>query len=126
MDSLKEHEFDLVPHLECGVGSNESPRSLLSAKWLIRPWRTRCLFIQGLTIPDASAHELWPLRNGGHGVCFFRKEAPEIGMVPTQFVTGAVAMSANACAKFDNLRDKLLTRHSLQVCIHGLSSHGNV
>lgn len=42
-------------------------------------------------------------------------------VMPAKFVTGAVAVRTDSIAQSDDLRDKLLSRHFLQIRVHGLS-----
>jgi hypothetical protein len=71
-----------------------SPPAGLSAlvEFFARPGRAGELGVEGLAVANAAAHELGPVGDRGHRVGGLREERPEVGMVPTQIVAGAVSM----------------------------------
>src|SRR5687768_2874187 len=74
--------------------------------------RTRCvrqLLIQRLTVANTAAHELRPFRHHGQRILPLGQESPKCRMMPTQLVTAAVAMRANAAAEAADFGDELVT-----------------
>jgi hypothetical protein len=60
-----------------------------------RPKRSGKLVIERLAIADAAPQELRPLGHVGDGVGGLGQETPELGVVPAEFVAGAVTMPAD-------------------------------
>ena len=76
------------------------------------------MLVERLTIANAAPHEGRPLRHHGLRIRLFRQQPPERGMVPTQFVTGRVAMSPNALPQSFDLGDEVLAGELIEVFIH--------
>lgn len=60
------------------------------------PRRSRCLRVQRLPVTDAALEELRPVRHDRHRVGGFRQQPPQVGVVPAQLVSHAVAVLADA------------------------------
>jgi hypothetical protein len=70
---------------------------------LLSTRRVRKLAIERLAIPEASPQKLGPIRDGWKRIACLRQKAPESGMMPTELVTGTVAVFANSCAQSPDL-----------------------
>jgi hypothetical protein len=76
-----------------------------------------------LAIADTASQELRPLWDGGHGVGGLGQETPELGVVPAEVVSGAVAMLPNAVPQALLLPDEILMREGIEVSVdrrHGI------
>src|SRR6266508_1292857 len=83
----------------------------------ISPRRVRQLALQRFAIAQAAAQKFWPGRDGHFGRDPLGQQAPEIGMVPAQVVTGAVAVRADARSETLHLRDQLVAAQCFEVAV---------
>jgi hypothetical protein len=79
----------------------------------VMSWSAGQLLIQRLAIGDAPSKKFWPRRHGDVRVNAFGQSRPEVGMMPTQVVPGAVTMATYRGAQLDHFDDQLLLRHSI-------------
>src|SRR6187549_3690111 len=85
---------------------------------LICPWSRSCLPVQGLSISHASSDEFRPFRNHRYGIGFFRQQAPEQRMMPTEFVASTVAMLTNTLTEPFDFLNQLLPPHVNKIFVH--------
>ena len=78
----------------------------------------RGLFVQRLAIPDTALHELWPIGDDWDGIGSLRQQGPQVGVMPTEFMAGAVPVFANAHPQTLDFRHQLFARHLAKVIIH--------
>ena len=76
-------------------------------------WSAGQLLIQRLAIGDAPSKKFWPRRHSDVRVNAFGQSRPQVGMMPTQVVPGAVTMATYRGAQLDHFDDQLLLRHSI-------------
>jgi len=91
-------------------------------KGLVRPRRVGQLLIQGLPIPDAASEELGPFGHHGDRIRLLGQQAPERRLVPTQLVSAAVPMPADALPQGPDFLDELLACHPAKVFVHDAAS----
>jgi hypothetical protein len=81
-----------------------------------RPWQ---LLVERLAVLQAAPKELRPLGHFRERIRPLGQEAPEIGMVPAEFVASAVAVLADALTQPLALDDELFVAQAFEVVIHG-------
>ncbi len=81
-------------------------------------WGVRQFTIQRLAVGDASAQELGPRWHSNIAIDLLGKRSPQVRMMPTKVVTGAVAVLTYRCAQLHHFDDELLAGHRRQVIIH--------
>src|SRR5690349_10547066 len=92
------------------------PHSLLVR--LLGTQRMARLLVERLAIPDATPHELRPLRHYRNRIGLFGQQPPQCWMMPAQLVQRAVAVLADTLTQLPDLFDQLLTGHLFQVIVH--------
>jgi len=93
-----------------------SPRSLILS---VQDRRVRKLPLERLPVTQASTDELRPWRNDDLRGELLREETPQLRVMPTQLVAGAVTMSAYSHSQPLHFGDELLAAEPLQIVIHG-------
>ena len=81
-------------------------------------WGARQFTIQRLAVGGASAQELGPRWDSNIAIDLLGKRFPQVRMMPTMVVTGAVAVLTCRCAQLHHLDDELLAGHRREVIIH--------
>src|SRR5579872_879183 len=84
--------------------------------------RIRQLDIERLPVPDTATQELRPCRHGQIRLDRLRKKLPELWMVPTQLMPGAVAMPANPGAQLFYFRHQFVPRKLFKVFVRHFPS----
>jgi hypothetical protein len=79
--------------------------------------QVRELSIQRLPVPQTTSQELRPGRHGQIRIDVLRKKLPELGVVPTQRVPGAVAMPTDSGAQFLYFREQFVSRELCKVFV---------
>lgn len=67
---------------------------------------------------NAAVQELGPIWNGRYGIGLLGQQGPEIGMMPTQFVAGRIAVAADAIAEFHDFGRQLFACHVGKIAVH--------
>lgn len=70
-----------------------------------------------MSVGDAASEELWPFRHDRNRVGRLGQEPPELGMVPAEVLSGAVAMLADAASQAEHLPNELISRKLIEFCI---------
>jgi hypothetical protein len=83
-----------------------------------RPRSVWKLSVECLSIPDTAAQKLWPVGDREVFRNRLRQKAPELRMMPAQFMTRAVAVGANPRAQPDHLGDQFLSRQGRKIVVH--------
>ena len=78
----------------------------------------RQLLIERFAIPQTPTKELRPLRHTWKRVALLGKQPPQIGMVPAQLVSGAVAMRPDSGTETLDLGHECLSIEIRQILIH--------
>ncbi len=86
-------------------------------------WCMRELSVEGLPITHTTAQELRSRWHGDMGIEFFWEQAPQLRMVPTELMGGAVAMRADAGTQLLHLRNQFVSCALCKIFIHSLSYH---
>lgn len=81
-------------------------------------WGVRQFTIQRLAVGDASAQELGPRWHSNIAIDLLGKRSPQVRMMPTKVVTGAVAVLTYRCAQLHHFDGELLAGHRREVIIH--------
>ncbi len=111
--------FESGPVLEGNRPSSRDANNSLSVGLLCSRSIGR-LFVKRLSIFNAALDELRPIRYHRNGVGRLRQQAPKFWMMPAQFMPRTVAMPSNALSQLLYFFNKLIARHSFQVCVHDL------
>src|SRR6266850_3376028 len=93
-------------------------RSPLVLELLFCSRRIWHLSIERLAVPDAPPEELWPRGDTWSRVASFRQQSPQCWMMPTQLVSGAIAVLTDSSAQPLDLRDERLAIESCKVFVH--------
>ncbi|OGB22977.1 MAG: hypothetical protein A3I66_08080 [Burkholderiales bacterium RIFCSPLOWO2_02_FULL_57_36] len=91
---------------------------MLPGKFIGRTRRCRELFIERLTIPDATPEKSRPLRYDRRNSRWLGQQAPHRRMMPAEVLLRAVAMLADGIAEFDHFRNEFIARQVIEVRIH--------
>jgi hypothetical protein len=94
-----------------------------SLEFFDNAWCMRELSVEGLPITHTTAQELRPRWHGDMGIKFFWEQAPQLRMVPTELMGGAVAMRADAGTQLLHLRNQFVSCELCKIFIHSLSYH---
>lgn len=96
-------------------------RRLLASPIVKLDRRTRSIWklsIECFPILDTAPQELRPGRDGDILRNWFRKQTPELRMVPTQIVAAAVAMGSNAVPQPHHFGNQFLSTPAQNVRVH--------
>jgi hypothetical protein len=97
---------------------NSNSASVLSGSpFISHPRHIRKFSIQRLPVPHTASQELRPCRHGQIRIDLLWKKFPELGMVPTQLMSGTVAMPANPGAQFLHFGGHLVPRKLFKVFV---------
>src|SRR5262245_59700203 len=77
------------------------------------------LSIERLPVLDTTSQELRPGWHGDISWDWFRQEAPELWMKPTQIVSAAVAVGSNAIPQPYHFGNEFLSTPAQDVSVHG-------
>jgi hypothetical protein len=66
------------------------------------------LYVEGLPVSHASTDELGPVRHDRDGILLLGEKAPQLRMMPTELVKGAVPVCADTAAELSHLGYQLL------------------
>ena len=75
------------------------------------------LLIERLAIADAPPQELWPFRHLRDRIGDLGQEPPELGVVPAEFVTGAVSVPPDSFAQMHHFVNQVLSGERLKIVV---------
>jgi hypothetical protein len=87
--------------------------------FVVCPGSIGLLLVERLSVPNTTPKELGPFRDGDVRRDLFRQEAPELRMMPAQFVPRAVPMRADSGAEPTHFLHQGLAGHCVHVFVHG-------